>query len=189
MNSIHHDESQLKLTGQFAALVIDDDVWSLRLVKGMLTQCFPGLEVQARQKPNWKGNFDVFFIDNDFGGVEMAPELTRQIRAHNPEALIIAFSSRLDAGCLKELINAGCDGACDKSIPDDLSRAMEVTRRFLENVSSGPASAVTRPGLKGAIESIRGLLREWNTRLEREEQATLQAATEGGRHEHARLAG
>lgn len=149
-----------------SALVIDDDIWSLRLLRGMLQQCFPGLRVETRREPDTSGNFDIYFIDNLIAGVERAPELAREIRARQPDALIIAFSATLDEATLKGLLLAGCNGACDKTIRDDLPMTMQVTQRYIENLLSAPASGGR--GLRSVLRSIRGLLREWNTRLERE---------------------
>jgi hypothetical protein len=79
-----------------SALLIDDDIWSLRLLKGMLQQCFPDLRVEARTVADTSGNFDIYFIDNLIGGVEIAADLAAEIRERRPDALIIAFSARLD---------------------------------------------------------------------------------------------
>jgi hypothetical protein len=58
-----------------SALLIDDDIWSLRLLKGMLQQCFPDLRVETRTVADLSGEFDIYFIDNLLGGIERAAEL------------------------------------------------------------------------------------------------------------------
>ncbi|MHC4990700.1 MAG: response regulator [Planctomycetota bacterium] len=151
---------------QIDALILDDDVWSLRLMRGMLGECFPDLQVQVREQPDADGAFDIYFIDNDFNGELRAVELATRIRDREPEALIIAFSGNLDADSLKALINAGCDGAFDKTVPEDLSRAMEATRTYIEHRQSDRVQA---DGLRATLRSVRELLREWNTRLERQD--------------------
>jgi CheY-like chemotaxis protein len=149
-----------------SALLIDDDVWSLRLLKGMLEQCFPDLQVVARTEPDVSGVFDIYFIDNLIGGDYMVEQLARKIRGSRPEALVIAFSATLDKSTLKSLLAAGCNGACDKTVPSDLPMTMAVTQRYIEGLLSAPAPQGR--GLRGVLSSIRDLLREWNARLENE---------------------
>jgi len=164
-----------KMTEQIDVLVLDDDVWALRLVKDLLESNFPQARVETRQTPDARGEFDVFFIDHDYHGARLAPTLARQIRARHPQALIIAFSATLEAASLKELINAGCNGACDKTVGNDLQRALEITRAYVSSLSANGGTAGSG-GFKGALESIRSLLGEWNHRLER---AQIEIAQEG----------
>jgi len=149
-----------------SALLIDDDIWSLRLLKGMLQQCFPDLRIEARTVANTEGDFDIYFIDNLIGGVERAAELASEIRARRPDALLIAFSATLDQRTLKALLLAGCNGACDKTVRDDLPMTMQVTQHYIEGLLAAPAREGR--GLRSVLNSIRGLLHEWNTRLEQE---------------------
>lgn len=149
-----------------SALLIDDDIWSLRLLKGMLQQCFPDLRVEARTVADTSGDFDIYFLDNLIGGVEIAADLAAEIRERRPDALIIAFSARLDQNTLKALLIAGCNGACDKTLHDDLPMTMQVTQHYIEGLLAAPARG--GGGLRSVLRSIRGLLHEWNTRLERE---------------------
>ena len=125
------------MSRQIEALVLDDDVWSLRLIKGLLQECFPEMKVHTREQPDPEGDFDIYFVDNDFNGHRVLPELARELRRKQPDALIIAFSATLDARMLKELINAGCDGACDKSVYGDLAESMEIVRAFVEQTQAG----------------------------------------------------
>ena len=169
MNTAVQLEAPCRLTGQIETLLLDDDIWSLRLLSGLLQTCFPDMKIETRETPDWRGEFDVYFIDNEFEGKHLATDLARKIRRANPEALIIAFSATLDSECLKGLINAGCDGACDKSIPADLTRAMDIVQVFIENAKRRLKPGVpARKGLAGAVESIRDLLREWNSRLDQQ---------------------
>jgi hypothetical protein len=149
-----------------SALLVDDDVWSLRLLAGMLRQCFPDLRIETRVTPDVSGEFDVYFIDNLIGGNFMAEKLVRCVRESRPHALIIAVSATLDKETLKSLLLAGCNGACDKTVRSDLPQAMEITQRYIEALIASPAREGR--GLRGVLASIRGLLREWNARLEHE---------------------
>lgn len=116
------------------ALIVDDDSWSLRFLEVMLVNHFPELIVESRQTPDLSGDHDLYFIDNDFDGRELAGEMAAKIRRTNPDALVIAFSATLGRRSLKELVNAGCDGACDKSMPGDLDVLIETTSRYLRGL-------------------------------------------------------
>ena len=153
---------------QIETLIVDDDTWSLRLVKGMLNECFPKMRVVTRETPDTSGDFDIYFIDNDFDGQRMAGKLAAQIRKEHPNSLIIAFSGVLDTETLKHLINAGCNGACDKSAYGDLARSMEIVQAYIDQFLGTPAGKDESRGFGGAVDSIRGLLQDWNRRLEHE---------------------
>ena len=43
-----------------SALVLDDNIWCLRLMKGMLRECFPDLRIEARVEPDISGDFDIY---------------------------------------------------------------------------------------------------------------------------------
>ena len=155
------------MNGAVSALVLDDNIWSLRLMKGMLHECFPDLRVVARDEPDISGEFDIYFIDNLFGDDPMAGMLAAQIRAEKPDALIIAFSAALDNASLKALIAAGCNGVCDKTDHSDLPTTMTLTQRYIEELHAKRCRRGDR-GFFGALRSIQDLLREWNERLEHE---------------------
>jgi DNA-binding LytR/AlgR family response regulator len=147
------------------ALLVDDDPDASAWLAYTLNQRFPDLEISARDIPDLSGIFDIYFIDNDFHGKRLAAELATAIRAANPPAMIIAFSARLDSQSLKMLVNAGCDGACEKSEPADVEQMMRIVaayqvRRQCEDVEQSQC------GLMKALHSIRNLLREWNRRLD-----------------------
>jgi DNA-binding NarL/FixJ family response regulator len=154
---------------QVEALVVDDDLWSLRMMKGLLRECFPQMQVHVRSEPDCSGDYNIYFLDNDFDGCRVAARFASEIRARRPDALIIAYSANLDADTLKSLINAGCNGACDKSQPGDLPQTMEITRAYVESLMA-PASRSTPTGVIHTLRSAKDLLREWNSRLDREEQ-------------------
>lgn len=149
------------------ALLIDDDPSALDAVAFALRARFPDLAVECRTIPDGSGDFDVFLVDNDFDGVHLGIELAVRIRAACPNALILAYSGRLDAPLLKGLLNAGCSGAFDKSEPADLQSALDVIAAYQESVCPAPASS---GGFLEAARSITALLREWNHRLDADEQ-------------------
>lgn len=140
---------------------------ALSFLEFKLRQGLPPFECETRDQPNVDGQFDVYFLDNDFQGRRVAAELAQHIRQRRPGALIIAFSGTLDQQTLKKLINAGCSGACDKSVPSDLDDAIGVARQFIDKLKQQrEAERPQRGGLVDAVRSIRGLLDSWNTRLE-----------------------
>ncbi|MDB5387600.1 MAG: hypothetical protein JWM11_3246 [Planctomycetaceae bacterium] len=147
------------------ALVVDDDPDASAWLAYMLNERFPDLEIVTREVPDLSGTFDLYFIDNDFHGKSLSAQLATAIRAANPLAMIVAFSARLDNQTLKLLVNAGCDGACEKSQPEDVQQMMGIVAAYLSRRSSETQEQSSR-GLMGAMYSIRNLLREWNRRLD-----------------------
>jgi DNA-binding NarL/FixJ family response regulator len=145
------------------ALLLDDDPWALELLSAHLRARFPDLVLETRTTPEPEGGFDLYLIDNDFGGPPLAGQLARRIRAVSPDALVVAFSATLCPDTLRSLINAGCNGACDKSDPAELQQLLDIVGSFLA------ARPQPRRGLRGAIHDVRALLREWNRRLDQAE--------------------
>ncbi|MEM7309606.1 MAG: response regulator [Planctomycetota bacterium] len=160
------------------ALVLDDEEWSRQLMAGLLKELFPAIVVETREQPDSSGEFDLYFVDNDFGGELLAGKLAREIRASHPEVLIIAFSGTLTPFDLKDLINAGCDGVCDKSAPEDLPTAMAIVKQYLEQIEQSWRRGSGK-GLMGAVRSISSLIRSWNERLDEQEQHVQPALPKG----------
>lgn len=150
------------------ALLIDDDVWSLRLMRGMLRECFPMLHLDTRSVPSAEAGYHIYLIDNDFSGTLRGSTLAHEIRQVAPDALVIAFSGNLDRLTLLNLLNAGCDGVCDKANIADLPRVMEIIQRYIETLVSSQ-NGRKKVSAREAISAICSLLREWNTRLDKEE--------------------
>ena len=157
------------------ALLIDDDPSALALLRHVLETRCPTLRIECRTAPDPGGSFDVIFVDNEMDGQYVAAGLASALRRRNPNALVLAYSATLEEATLKGLINAGCSGAFDKSVPDDLTKALDVVDAYLLKLSEPRGR-----GFLGAIQSIKDLLREWNTRLDDQELelASLRAAPE-----------
>lgn len=143
-------------------LVVDDDELALDMLRRRLLKCFPDMEVDTTTDPSVTSSHDIFLIDNDFDGVILGPTLGREVRRHNPDALVVAFSSTLDAQALKGLLNAGCDGACDKSDPADFERLCEIITDYISASHAKSQSS----GVGGVLRSMTDLLRMWNGRLD-----------------------
>lgn len=148
------------------ALIIDDDPDSVAFLRFRLRRRFPHMEMDTRLSPDAEGDYDLYFLDNEFHGQRLAGQLASSIRARRPQSLIIAFSAHLDAESLKQLVNAGCDGACDKSDPDDLEPMLQIVNRYVKTMSVRSSGAGPSRGLIQAIQSITELIRQWNQRLE-----------------------
>ncbi|OWK34162.1 response regulator transcription factor [Fimbriiglobus ruber] len=153
------------MSGLTRALLVDDDEWFRKAFRARLRATFPNIELTDRAEPDVSGQYEIYFLDNQFGDVPLAAELVQSIRRAYPKALVIALSGRLDAPTLKRLINEGCNGACEKGDPDELARTFDVVRAYL---ATADATAGTRQtgGLGGTIRLITDLLREWNNRLD-----------------------
>jgi len=117
-------------TGTLTALIIDDDVWSLRILMAQLREVMPGIQITARTKPDPSGQFDLYFIDNDFGGIDLAIDLVKQIRTAHPTALIVALSATLDETQRRQLLDSQCNLVCNKAKPIDMKFALHAVVRL-----------------------------------------------------------
>ena len=69
----------------------------------------------------------------------------------------------VDVDTLKRLINAGCDGACEKGVPSSWRPILTlVEMRLAEMVASHSREAGPFGGVKHAAGSIRDILEGWN---------------------------
>jgi len=150
------------------ALVLDDDKYALEFLRALLAERYPELEVVGRLEPDPDGVFDVYFLDDDFEGIRLAGKLARRIRVRQPEAIIVAFSASLDARTLRELIDAGCNGVCDKKVPGDIPEMLASLDRCLEEVAAARSRELTAKG--HLLGTFRDLFAEWNRRLDGQEK-------------------
>jgi N-acetylglucosaminyldiphosphoundecaprenol N-acetyl-beta-D-mannosaminyltransferase len=147
------------------ALLVDDDPMALEHLELLLSSRFPDLELTTRRTPDVSGEFDFYFLDNEFEGERKAGELAREIRARSKTAVVVAFSGRLDVETLKWLINAGCDGAAEKGVPSSWRPILAlVEKRLADMVASHRREAGPFGGVRHAAGSIRDILEEWNER-------------------------
>jgi hypothetical protein len=145
------------------ALLVDDDPMALEHLELLLSSRFPDLELTTRRVPDVSGDFDFYFLDNEFGGELLAGKLAREIRARAKPATVVAFSGRLNIDTLKSLINAGCDGAAEKGVPSSWRPILTlVEQRLADMVASHRRAAGPFGGVKHAAGSIRDILEQWN---------------------------
>ncbi|HED65932.1 MAG TPA: WecB/TagA/CpsF family glycosyltransferase [Planctomycetes bacterium] len=147
------------------ALLVDDDPFALDHLELLLSSRFPDLEIEKRTEPDAGGRFDFYFLDNDFHGDHLAARLAGSVRAEHPTATIIAFSGVLDVDTLKQLINLGCDGMCDKSDPASWRPILDMMEAKLQSmVERHRLGRHAFGGVRHSAYSIHRLLREWNER-------------------------
>lgn len=157
-------------------LLLDDDPAALRFLEYKLKLTMPEVDCEARLQPEVDGDFDIYFIDNEFEGQRIAAQLADQIRSLKPSAVIIAYSATLDRDTLKHLMRAGCTKACDKSEPTELDATLDVLRRQVEEMQRRQNATRPRGPLGSIIHGLRtltGLFESWNTRLRQNEAAPL----------------
>lgn len=146
-------------------LIVDDDSFALDHLELLLSGRFPELEIEKRAHPSIDGTFDFYFLDNDFRGERLAGKLASEVRRLDRDALVFAFSGLLDVGTLKRLINAGCDGACDKADPGSWKPVLAIMEERLRSKAERHARETSAfGGVRHAAGSISHLLRDWNRR-------------------------
>lgn len=121
------------------------------------------LAVTVRNVPEADGGFDVYLIDLDFGGKPLGPRLARQVRALKPGALIFAATAGIRREQVPILLDAGFDGICDKTVPQDLQTAAECVRLYMR-LLQGDHAADARQWMAGARELFCAI-QHWNQRL------------------------
>jgi len=151
------------------ALLLDDDPYALEFLRAILAERYPGLAIDARSEPDPTGEYDIYLLDDDFEGIRLAGKLARRIRAQRPDALILAFSASLDAGTLKELLGAGCNGVCDKRVPTDLPEMLAALDRCVEELRIHDTEPPSDLSGRYLVKTFRELLGAWNRRLEDQE--------------------
>ncbi|MBC2603338.1 response regulator [Puniceicoccus vermicola] len=145
-------------------LVIDDDLIVGKVVQRHIQSQFSHAIVDTCSDPVVHPGYDVYFVDNNFNGQEMALNLLRQIRALEPQALVVALSNTLDLDLVSNLVNNGCNVIYDKG---DISGSHEA-RKVITNYLAVCEDYYNNPGKRSArslLSSIKQLLNEWNHRL------------------------
>lgn len=147
------------------ALLLDDDPYALEFLRAILSERYPELRIDVRTEPDPTGEYDVYLLDDDFEGVRLAGKLAKRIRAQRPDALILAFSASLDGNTLKELLGAGCNGVCDKRVPDDLPEMLAALDRCMQELAEHRSETPSDLSGRYLVRTFRDLFRAWNDRL------------------------
>ena len=90
-------------------MIVDDDTIVTTVIQAHLQKHFPHATIKAVNAPIIEPGHDVYFIDNDFGGLHLATSLIMQIREIEPQALVLALSTTLSLHSLRKLVNQGCN--------------------------------------------------------------------------------
>lgn len=150
-------------------IILDDDVHFSGLLALRIRQRFPEVAVSSFDKSEVMPGYDIYILDNDFGGEKQGARLAEEVRARSPESLVIMLSATLEMDLLKRLVNCHAAGVFDKSDAGDLERMMQLMEQYLL-ATPAAAADVSRSG-EGAVASITKLIAEWNRRLSFEERA------------------
>jgi DNA-binding NarL/FixJ family response regulator len=148
-------------------LIVDDDPIVTAVIQQHLRKHYVEAEVCFTNEPVIRPGFDIYFLDNDFGGAAMANRLLRQIRELSPQALVVALSNTLDLPVLQDLMNGGCNVVYDKRYPAESKEAREVINNYLKILEDRYNSS-SRASLVNLVGSLKQLLGAWNSRLAKE---------------------
>jgi len=85
----------------------------------------------------------------------------QKLRASERDALILVFSALLTQDVYKSLINAGCDGACEKGDASDIAVLHRHVQEYIDRQHAEDGLPV-KLGLRGTIDAISGMLDRWN---------------------------
>jgi len=154
-----------------AILILDDDPVFLEILSLRIKKRLPDIAVEVAQKPMAIGVFDIYVLDDDFQGHPLAADLAEHIKSRQPDSLVLALSATLSKSTLKRLVNCGCDGAFDKTIPDEIDMLIALIQDHIESsrfVSERSLPVQTR--VIDTARAISGLLQDWNNRLNLEER-------------------
>ena len=147
-------------------LIMDDDSIVTTLFKRHFETHFPDAEIDCVNKPEAEPGYDVYFIDNDFGGRRLARQIADEIRRFQPNAFIVTLSLTIDFHQLRELVNSGCNAVYSKNTPDSSVDVRKAIREYL--IAKEEAATLEKSGktINFTLQSITSLIRQWNRRLQ-----------------------
>ena len=148
-------------------LILDDDPQYAVMLALRLQQRFPELGVSSSKRGIVQNGYDIYILDNDFGGEKRGAELAERVRRNSPDCLVMVLSGTIEMDLLKRLVNCHAAGVFDKSKPEDLEQLMRLTHAFL--VQSPQTPPPSSGSLADTISGISTLIAEWNKRLSFEE--------------------
>lgn len=151
-------------------LILDDDTRYSGLLALKLRMRYPEILVTARTTPDVIAGYNVYILDNDFGGSKMGAVLAEKVRQLAPDSLVIVLSGTLEFGLLKRLVNCHAAGVFDKSRDSELSDLMHLIDQYLIASSTQARSAQDGQTSASALTKICAILSQWNKRLAFEEK-------------------
>lgn len=145
-------------------LILDDDPIVSAVVKHHLRLEFPEVAIDTCAEAEARPGYDVYFLDNDFGGRQMAVGLLAEVRNVAPHALIVALSNTLDVDVMSRMMNGGCNAIYNKRDLSASSEARDVISTYLSIVSMQRSRAEGN-SVSNVMSSMRQLIDSWNRRL------------------------
>lgn len=145
-------------------IILDDDKTVCDvLLKRLRGACPTQIEAYAIHEPVAVPGFDIYVVDNSFGGKQEGIRLAEEIAKVSPGAAILMLSSQLEVGLLKKAIGLKVVGAFDKRDPSDVTMLVETVGQLARH---WPQS---QPGRGSIVRDLAALIREWNERMSDEE--------------------
>ena len=142
--------------------IVDDDPFVAAHLQIALAERLPSAELFMIEEPVAPAGYDVYVIDNDFGGRAVGGELHDRVRAVAPDALVLAYSAELDSSFLRRLMRGGARDAYDKESAGDREA---LVLAIVEEAERRRGGGRRRRG-RGPVAAVADLLREWNRRLD-----------------------
>ena len=165
--STTREASSLRSQFRPKILVLDDDPIVTTIISQHLKVTFPTATVSVSNRPVVEPGFNIYFIDNDFDGEQMAASLLDDVRECAPHALVVAMSTTLNLDDLQSLVNRGCNVVYNKRRPQDSKDAQEVIEKYISILEESHLQK-RKTDFIDLLRSIKELLKQWNQRLSRE---------------------
>tara|TARA_R110002096_G_scaffold243628_3_gene435775 strand:- start:1520 stop:1993 length:474 start_codon:yes stop_codon:yes gene_type:complete len=149
-------------------LILDDDPHYSGMLALKLKSRFPELMVSSSEQKSILHGYDIYILDNDFGGEKCGAKLAEEVRTTSPNSLVVILSGTLEFNLLKRLVNCHAAGVFDKSQISEVDTLM----CLIENYIQTPVVTVQgeKPSLIETLGSISGLLSQWNKKMAMEER-------------------
>lgn len=149
-------------------LILDDDPHYGDMLALKLRRHFPELMISFSTHDHPMANYDIYILDNDFGGTQRGAFLAEQIRQTSPQSLVVMLSGTLQIDVLKRLVNCHAAGVFDKADASATYKLFDLVERYL--ITSARKSEPVKPKSVNPVKAVHGLLNAWNERLAYEER-------------------
>lgn len=143
--------------------IIDQNAASATALKMVLRNRFEGMEISAFAEPAAPIGFDIFIVAANLLTEASGENLIPRIRNVASNSLILAYSDDLSLDLIKRLMNMGCEGVYDKDKQEDVAELFDKLDFYIDS----QAKVASNRGVGGTVNAISALIREWNTRIER----------------------
>lgn len=115
-------------------LILDDDLDAAAFIRSEVVARLPNAHVDTRAvadleslaaAPSADAQLSVCIFDDDFGGAKLATRIAVALKSAQPACHLIAVSGCFTPAKRAVLHALGCQSACDKCDPAQLTRALE----------------------------------------------------------------